>query len=239
MLRKTYSRWASVEEKKNVRSAIKFGVLTVVVIGLLFFFGIPFLGKFAGFVSELGKSQKPIGKTDTTPPAPPQINNLPEFTNQEGIKLTGKSEEGATVKLSFNSNDQEVVADKDGQFSFDLKLDNGENLFEAVAVDAAGNESQKTKTFKITLDKKAPELTVESPSDGTTFFGSRQRQVEIKGKTSDDADITINDRFVSVEDDGSFQYTTTLNEGENKFHLKSTDKAGNLTEKDLTLNFTP
>ncbi len=237
-MRRTYSRLASTEEKRNVKTATRFVILTIVVIGFLFFFGIPLLGKFAGFISDLGKSQKPIGINDKTPPAPPQLNNLPEFTNQKEVKLTGKSEEGATVKLSFNSKDEEVVAGRNGDFSFDLKLNNGENLFDAIATDAAGNESQKTKTFKITFDNEKPELTIESPSDGTSFFGSRQRQIEIKGKTDTGSEVTINDRFVSVEESGNFQYTTTLNEGENKFNIKSTDKAGNLTETELTFTFT-
>jgi hypothetical protein len=49
----------------------------------------------------------------------------------------------------------------------------------------------------------------------------------------------INDRIVSVDDSGTFQYTTTLNDGANTFAVKSTDQAGNTTEKDITLNFNP
>ena len=236
-MRRNYSRLASVEEKRNVRTATRLVVLTVVVIGLLFFFGIPILGKFAGFIGELGGSKKPIGRNDLTPPAPPQLNSLPEFTNQGEVKLTGKSEEAATIKLSFNSNTEEVVADREGNFSFDLELEGGKNLFEAMAIDAAGNESQKTKTFEIVFDNEKPELTIESPSDGSQYFGPKQRQIEIKGKTDTESDVTINDRFVSVDENGNFQYTTTLNEGENKFYVKSVDKAGNLTEIELTLNF--
>lgn len=239
MVRRSYSRWASVEEKKNVRSAVRFGILTLVTITLLFFFGVPAVGKFAAFVSDLAKGQKPITRTDNTPPAPPQINTVPEFTNQKSVKLTGSSEEGATVKLTFNSSEEEVVAGKNGEFSFDLKLIKGVNKFEAIAVDTAGNESQKTKEYKITFDDESPELTIDSPDDGHQFYGSHERQVQINGKTEEGVNVTVNDKYVSVESDGTFQFTTTLNEGENKFNVKATDQSGNVTEKELTLNFTP
>lgn len=226
------------EERRNRRNATKFIVLTVVAGLSLFFYGIPFLGKFAGFVSDLAKSNKPITKTDTTPPAPPQIDTPPEFTKDEIIKISGTSEEGATVKINLDGQESQVVVGTDGSFDSNLDLKKGDNTLFLSAVDTSGNESRKTTTYTITFDNKAPELTIEGPSDGSSFYGTRQRQIDIKGKVDDsDSTVTVNDRFVKVEDDGSFQFTTTLSDGENKFTVKASDKAGNSTEKSLTLNF--
>lgn len=233
-----YSRLGSVEEKRNKKTAFKFVIYTIISLGLLFFFGIPLLGRFAAFISDIKGGQSPISKNDNTPPAPPLIDSLPEFTNQKGIKLTGTSEEAATVKLVFNSKESEVVAGNDGKFSFDISLKDGENSFKATSIDTAGNVSQETKIFTVTFDDEAPELKIDLPSNGQQFFGPQQRQIEIKGSTDAESQITINDRFVSVDDGGAFQFTTTLNEGENKFYIKSTDQAGNFTETELTLNFT-
>jgi len=61
------------EERRNRNNALKFIILTGVAAVLLFFYGIPFLGRFAGFVSELAKGNKTITKNDTTPPAPPKL----------------------------------------------------------------------------------------------------------------------------------------------------------------------
>lgn len=229
------------EEKRNKRNAIKFVFLTVFASIILFVYGIPVLAKFAGFISDLAKSDKPITQNDKTPPAPPQIDSFPEFTNQEILKLAGKSEEGATIRIIFNNVEEELIADRDGFFTKNLDLQKGKNTFEASAKDSSGNESQKTRSFSITFDNEKPDLTINSPSDGTQFFGSRQRQIDIKGSVIDDneTNVTLNDKFVAVEDSGDFQFTTTLSEGENKFNIKAIDLAGNESQKELTLIFTP
>ena len=238
-MRHPYSRLQSVEEKRNVRKAVLFVFLTIVGISLLFFVGIPLFGKVAVFVSDLHGSRNAISKNDTTPPAPPRFNLISQFTNQQTMGLSGTAEPGATVKLSFNGNSQEVLVDKDGNFSFNLNLSDGNNTFSATATDPAGNVSQKTKDYEITFDSKPPTLTVSSPSDGSSFFGSNQRQATIQGTTEIGCQVVINDRIISVDDNGNFQYTTSLNDGANTFAVKSTDQAGNTTEKDITLNFSP
>lgn len=234
-----YSRLASVEERKNIRSATLLILGSIATLILLFFFGIPALGKFAAFVSELGRSNKAITTNDHTPPAPPNFKTFPDFTNQQKLTISGYSEPGANVKLTLNGNEQSALVDKDGNFTFDLQLNSGDNNFSAVAIDPAGNVSQKTKDYKIVFDNKPPSLTIDSPSDGSQLFGTNQRQVTIKGTTDANSQVTVNDRIVAVDDSGKFQYTTTLNDGGNKFKFKSTDQAGNSTEKEINLNFTP
>lgn len=234
-----YSRLASVEERKNMRKASFFILLSIAAILILFFFGLPILGKFAAFVSDLGRSNKSITTSDHTPPAPPHFNTFNDFTNQQNVNVTGTSEPGATIKLTFNGTEQDALVDKDGNFNFNLQLGSGENSFTAIAVDPAGNNSQTTQTFKITYDNKPPNLNIDSPSDGSQYFGSTQRQITIKGTAEPNTQVTINDRIVVVDDLGKFQYTTTLNEGANPFAIKASDQAGNTTEKDITLNFAP
>jgi hypothetical protein len=237
-MRRTYSRLASVEERKNKRSAVLFILLTIAAVLILFFVGLPILGNFAAFVSEIGKSTKPITSSDNTPPAPPRFDNYPDFTNEKEFTLGGSTEPGATIKLTFNGKEQDGLSDNDGKFHFNLSLTNGENSFSAAAVDAAGNASQTSADGKVVYDNKPPDLTIDYPSDGTQYLGSKQRQITIQGTTEVNCQITINDRIVSVDDSGKFQYTTSLNDGENKFTIKSTDQAGNTTESSLTLNFT-
>ncbi len=238
-MRRSYSRQAVTEERRNVRKAGNFVLLTIGAIILLFFLGIPLLGRFTAFVSDLGKSNKSITSTDKTPPAPPAFDNFSEFTNQTKLTLNGRSESGAQVKITFNGEETEVIADKDGKFSFNFDLQKGENGFSAVATDSAGNVSQRTKTFTITFDNDAPDLTVDKPADGAQFYGSSQRQIVIEGKTDPTAELTINDRVIALDSEGKFQFATTLSEGSNTFNLKSVDAAGNKTEKSLTVSFNP
>lgn len=238
-MRKFTRRFANTEERSNQRRAVLYIFSTITAFALLYFLGIPALGKLTAFVSSLKGNNNKISSSDVTPPPPPKFRNFPEFTNQQNLTLNGNTEAGATVKLTFDGTPQEVLSDNNGQFSFNIALQDGTNTFAATAVDQSGNQSQKTDDFQITFDKKVPDLEITSPGDSSSFFGSNQRQVTIQGKTEVDAGVTINDRIISVDDLGGFQYTTTLNEGANTFVVKSTDKAGNTTEKNLTLNFTP
>jgi hypothetical protein len=236
-MRRPYSRLAGTEEKRNIRRAIAFGVLTVAAILFVFVFGLPTVAKFAAFLTDLRKGTTPIEKTDTTPPPPPRISTLPDATKESKLQVEGTSEAGSTVILSFNGDSQEVVASNDGSFTFSVILTKGENIFSLTAKDAAGNESQATPVYTVLFDNEPPKLEISSPGDGEQFFGSKQRQVTISGTTEPDITLTINDRIIKVDDNGSFTYATTLEEGENTFSAKAVDKAGNETEKSLTVHF--
>jgi len=237
-MKKQYSRLVRTEEKQNIRRAIFFTFLTVVSILAFIFFGLPVLAKFAGFLADLRKSGLPIERGDTTPPAPPKLESLPEYTNEFSVEIKGTTEPGATLILFLNSKEEEAVADKDGEFNFTFKLNKGENSVSLKARDAAGNESQKTDVYKIIFDNEPPGLEITSPEDGKEFYGSKERQVSINGQTEEGASVTINDKIVAVDANGSFTFVTTLSEGENSFTIKAEDRAGNSTEASLTLHFT-
>jgi bacillopeptidase F len=238
-MRRGYSRLASAEEKRNIRRAVTFGVLTVAAFLALFLFGLPTVAKFAAFLSDIRKTSQPIEKNDTTPPSPPRIDTLPDATASVKLDVKGKAEAGSTVILTFNGEEQEVVVGNDGDFVFSLSLDDGENKLLFMAKDSAGNESQATQTYKVIFDDEDPKLEISSPSDGAEFFGSSERQATIQGTTDPEITLTINERPIKIDDNGGFTYATTLNEGDNTFNIKAVDKAGNTTEKSLTLKFSP
>lgn len=237
MVNRKYSRLALIEDSKNRKRAVKFTLLTIVLITALIIFGIPAIAKFAGFLGDFKKSSTPAEKNDTTPPAPPFIDSVPESTNSAFIRISGNTESGATVYLTFNDTSQEQVANSSGEFSFDLDLTKGSNLLYAKVKDQAGNEGQASKTYTVTYDTEPPKLEIESPQDGQSFFGSRQRQLIIKGQTESRAKVIINERLVVVDENGSFLFTTTLSEGSNPFNIKTEDEAGNSTEKTLGITF--
>lgn len=234
---KRYSRLALTEERKNIKNAYFYIILSVIAIVVLIFFGLPLLVKFAGFIGDISKSTKPVEIADTTPPAPPQFGDLPEYTNKESLDVTGKSESGATITIRANNKTTEVVANNDGVFSFTFDLKNGDNTIDAKAKDLSGNESTQTQTYKIVFDNEPPKIELSSPSDGSSFFGSGQRQLSIKGNVTEPVKLTINDRIVALKDDNTFTFTTTLSEGENKFEVKAVDPSGNETSTSLTVNF--
>ena len=184
-------------------------------------------------------TDQPIDANDKTPPAPPRINRLPEATNRTEVEVSGTTENGATVILTYNSKTEEVVSDADGKFSFSVPLNDGDNSILAKVKDQAGNESQETDVYTVVFDDTAPILDISSPSDGASFFGEKQRQLTLTGTTEAEVTLTINNRVVQIEDNGTYAFTSSLGEGANSFNLKSTDKAGNQTEKTITVNFSP
>lgn len=232
-----YSRLAQTEEKKNTKKAYIFVGLSIISILLLIFLGIPAIVKMAAFLADLRSSNTTISQDDTTPPAPPQFDTLPEATNQENIDIKGTSEVGGSVEISLNGEAESVVVKNDGEFVLNVALSKGTNTISAIAKDTSGNESVRTEEQIIRFDNEKPDLAIKSPEDGASFFGSKQRQVNIEGITESDSEVHVNDRFVTVDSDGTFVYTTTLQTGSNVFVIKSKDLAGNESEAKITLNF--
>ena len=222
-----------------MRRAFVFAVLTFAAILGVLFYGLPSVAKFASFLTDLRKSSLPVDKSDTTPPAPPRLERLPEATKDAEIIINGVTEEGATVILTLNGKDEEVIANAEGKFAFSFPLKKGENEIIAKVKDKAGNESQPTNAILIVFDNETPNLDISYPSDGAQFYGEKDRQLVIKGTTETGVALTINDRLVKVEEDGAFTFATSLGEGANSFNFKSTDKAGNQAEKTLSVNFSP
>ncbi len=233
-----YSRRLKVEEKENRRKAYGFALLTLACIAFMIYFGIPLLARVSNFTYDLRKSGEPIESSDKTPPPPPSFSELPSFTNKDRLDINGNTEPGVTVVIFLNDKRDEVVADSGGSFSKSLPLNNGENSIYAYAQDSAGNKSHETSAFSITFDNQDPDLEVGSPKDGDMFYGQKQKQLPISGKTESGAQVYVNDRFVIMNSDGTFSYTYGLNDGENVLTVKAEDKAGNTTEETITVKFT-
>ena len=233
------SRLARSEERKNIKRAALFGTLTVGIIIAFIFLGLPAVAKFAGFLSNLKKGNTPVEISDTTPPAPPIFERFAEHTKEQQLKISGKTEPGAIITLFLNTNDEEIIANNDGEFNYTFKLRKGENTISAKTKDSAGNESQESKVYEVVFDNESPDLEVTSPEEGKEYYGSKERQITIEGLTEDGVSLTINDRIVAVDEDRTFTFLTTLNEGKNNFNIKATDKAENQTEMDFSVSFTP
>jgi hypothetical protein len=235
----TYSRRNKVEEKRNIRNAVLLGALTIGILILFVLYGFGILANFAVFLGDLKKNGQPIESNDQTPPIPPRFEPIPKSTNQREIDIQGSTEPGATVVMTLNGEESELLANSDGEFHYTAKLSEEDNLLSAYSLDDAGNKSNQTETQTITFDEKAPDLEVTRPTDGASLFGSRERQLVIEGKTEPDTAVSVNGRHVVVESTGNFTFLTSLSEGENPFTVKAQDKAGNITEKEFKVTYAP
>ena len=175
---------------------------------------------------------------DIIPPQTPIISALAEATNSARITVDGYTEAGANVELVLNDKTDKLgTADSNGYFSFDSLLISGQNRIQVRAKDTASNESM-SELILVTLDTKPIELTVASPKDGSEFAGRNNQVVDIKGSVNKtDAQVLINNSFVSLDADGNFSHRFMLANGENTLTITATDVAGNKAEKTIKLFF--
>lgn len=227
------SRLSRLEDRRNMRKAVLFGLGTVVLIGILALLGVPILVRMAIFLGDLKSSGRPVDKSDIIPPAPPQITIAYEATNSAQIDISGYSEPGAIIYLTDNGeNVGNVVTTENGSFRFsDTTLKSGNNTFSAIAVDQAGNKSQLSENESVFYSNKPPELNVEV---GTPTGG----KVDIKGSTNGTR-LLVNDRLIILSAEGKFQTQLAVNSGENTLTFVATDRAGNQTKKEVKVTSTP
>ena len=123
---------------------------------------------------------------DTVAPAAPVLTSISDdtgvsssdlITRTVNQTLSGKAEAGSTVTLAQNgSRGGTTTASGSGDFSFDLKLEDGSNTFFAVAVDLAGNVSPASADLVVSLDTTAPDGQITSLSEGQTYSNAPFRR---------------------------------------------------------------
>jgi hypothetical protein len=240
MAKKRRSRLKRKQEIRNIRQAVLFGFLTLLIALGLIFLGIPALIRLAIFLGDIRDSSQPVESSDTIPPAQVRLNFLPEATNSALINLKGYAEAGSTVEVFLNKqSEKKVVAENEGTFiANQLKLKEGENEIAATATDENGNVSQRSETMKILFDQTPPELTITEPKEGAEFYGN-ERRITLKGETESDTAVTINGRLIINNDHTKFEHQINLNEGENTIKITATDLAGNQVEKEIKVIYNP
>ncbi len=238
--RKRFSRLARKEEARNLRQAILFGFLTITILFLLIFLGIPALIRMAIFLGNLRSSSLPVETGDVLPPAPPVLSSLPPATNSAQIDLHGFAEAGTTVEIFLNKiSTSKLVVEKGGTFAVNkFTVTSGRNEIFAEATDDAGNTSQSSEKIIIFYDTEPPKLIISEPEDGASLIGE-ESPVKILGITEEEARAAINEHLVIVSQEGDFEFSLPLSEGENLIKVVATDQAGNQTEKELTVNYSP
>jgi hypothetical protein len=227
-------------EKNNLKQAGKYLLLTLITLVLLVKFGLPGLIRLASFWGELKASSQPVDKVNSPAPAAPTLIPLAEATNSARIKIRGYAQAGMTVKLYRNGLAiEDSLVDAEGNFTFqDINLKEGENEFFAEAVDPDGNSSQPSKIDTIIYDSAAPFLIIDRPAANQRFF-DKDSPINISGQAETDSQLTINHKFILVDDEGKFTVDWPLESGDNQLDFLARDPAGNETRQTLTVNYTP
>ena len=239
--RSRLSRHAQRKTQKNLFLSL-LGI--VVVLFVLFKFGIPLLINITLFMSGSKPSQN-LNKNDAVFIAPPILNPIPSATNSAEIVVSGTGDPKQTILLFLNESLSDKVQTKDdGTFSISETLNPGENTIKAkVQKDPSTgseqvNQSDFSQTFTVVFKNAAPSLTVDSPTDGQTF-SKDQNTVDVKGSTDPDVKVTVNDFWAIADGSSKFSYTIILKPGENPIKIQAVDQAGNKTEKNIKVIYNP
>lgn len=128
-------------------------------------------------------------------------------------------------------NDKKETLNVSGKGTLSVPLTDGENTLELTYSTAEGLSFAVTRA--IYLDRVAPEIRLYEPLEAKTFATSK---LVITGETEGNAVLTINDKAVTLKENGSFAFTVSLNTGENLIRLKAVDPAGNASVQVLTVN---
>jgi hypothetical protein len=152
-----------------------------------------------------------------------KISSIPSTSQLNQITVSGSVTDKNDSRPNVYLNDKQLYVDYDGSFSSVVSLEEGDNTLTFKAENKNGKNSivEKTVTFNI----GGPDLKINSLPTSTS-----SKTVTISGTVKDKNDsrpvVTINDKNVYVDYDGSFSQDFTLNEGTNSFTIKAANANG-------------
>ncbi|RZT39339.1 Ig-like domain-containing protein [Cupriavidus agavae] len=117
------------------------------------------------------------------------------------------------------------VADADGNWSITPTLADGGYTLTVVATDAAGNASESSPAFTLTVDTDAPDLPGIDPTNGTALTGTAEPGAVVSIDIGNNGSV---DATVAADDNGNWSYLpgTPLGNGV-VVSVTATDAAGN------------
>ncbi|MEZ4812148.1 MAG: PQQ-binding-like beta-propeller repeat protein [Caldisericia bacterium] len=149
-------------------------------------------------------------------------------SNQTTYKLKGKSTPSVYIIASIDGQPiGQGMAGADGTFEIDLTLEgDGQYKVSVIARDMQSGKMSNPVEFMLLIDSIPPVLELEEIPE--IVYGN---SVTIEGSVAEDGVIrvTINDRPVTIEKDGTFASVIKLEKGINSLEIVATDMLGNKT----------
>lgn len=223
------------QTKKNLTLTV---IAIAIIIGVLWKFGVPILTSVSYMLAGSKNEEKVTQKAAYI--APPTLDDTFDATNSARVNIQGSSLSSSQIELFVNNRsvDTTDVADKNTFVFENVSLQQGNNTIKARVVSRDGQKSNFSNILTVAYLNKAPELSLETPTDGQEFQKDN-KNVEIKGKTDPGTRVTVNDFWAIVDDAGQYTYTLLLKDGDNDIKVIATDDAGNKTEKSIRVKYAP
>jgi len=234
------SRLSKKLQKQSQRNLIVFSLGIVFLFYILIQYGLPFLVNASTFLSGKKDEETSQSKsTDTYIPSP-ILDPMSEATNSARTVVSGTSEKNLTINLYINDNlEDKTSTEDDGVFRFeDVILNKGKNSIKVQAENKDKKDSDFSDRVVIYFLNKPPQLSIDSPKEGENFPHDF-RNAEVKGKTDLEVKVTVNELWAIVDEEGNYSYSYPLQNGENTIKVIATNKAGNKTEKEVKVTYSP
>lgn len=224
-------------EEIRVYKKLAFNIaLTILILIIISYLGIPFVNVLGGFWQAVNGRDKPAStQTSSSPLIKPRIEPIPVAVNTNNLEVKGYTSPSVTIKGTLNNaNLADTISDSDGEFTFSsVKLKEGLNKLTFKAVGTNGQESDE-EVIEVTLDKKPPKLEISNPPDNAKY-GANLKELAVVGTSEGDAIVSINDFQAIVSKEGSFTFSLPLKGGVNKIKITAKDLALNQTTIERTV----
>lgn len=228
---------ADKKTKENNRKTFLLGLLVISLLVSVVMFGVPLLIKFSVFLGERKSNVVVSDNDDSFPPLAPRIFVPFEATSSAALSVNGTAEIGTLIELVKNNVLLDTInTDDDGDFVFEnVLLDEGNNVFSAVAVSPKGKRSELSKEVVVVFDQDPPSLEMTNPSEDelTVDFAD----YDIRGITEVDASVLVNGRVAMIDGEGNFKLKLQLALGKNDIEIRAKDMAGNETVKKIVITY--
>jgi len=230
------SRLTKKTERKTKKTIFLSIVGIIIVLILLYQFGIVFLINFSLFVTGSKNQQSNSTQNEINFIAPPVLDPMFLATNSAQVNITGKADKNRDVYLYINNSQvDQTISDDLGIFKFTENLEKGISQIDS-KVKYKGKESDFSNSITISYQTAQPTLDITSPSDGQQFKKD-QNTANVTGKTDPGVSVTINGFQAVIDNTNNYSYILTLQNGDNQIKIVATDQAGNKTEKDIKVNY--
>jgi hypothetical protein len=212
----------------------------VVILFLLFKFGIDALVNFSVFISGNQNQATTTNPNQINYVAIPILNPLPSATNSAQIVISGASLKDYSIVLYINNSEvDQSNTDQNGKFHFTEDLNKGSNQI-AVRAKYNNKQSELSDVQSVNYTNSQPKLDVNSPSDGQHFDKNTigtGNTITVSGATDPGVSVTVNGLWAVIDDNNNFSYILTLQNGDTQIKIVATDQAGNKSEKDLKVSY--
>ena len=131
----------------------------------------------------------------------------------------------------------------EGRFTATVEIIDGKNEIRVTATDRHGNvDTERLIVVRSVIDpppspdRDPPTISLDIPPS------TEDMEFTLQGSVTDDSsvpEVTVNNKVVSLSDNGSFTVTVPLSEGENEIRVTATDEHGNMEAKRFTLFLIP